>query len=147
MPVEFGLDFFPDMRPSEKSGQEYFAETLRIAQECEALGSSRIKIVDDRIDEFLRNRVGTHHGDPSAAGLAVNADADFHFVVGNIEGRLSDCGNSAARQRHTHLARHAIHGSAEVFQRGKVVSSFRCCTHHLFDDHGSGHAAPARAVR
>ena len=46
MPVEFGLDFFPDMRPSEKSGQEYFAETLRIAQECEALGSSRIKIVE-----------------------------------------------------------------------------------------------------
>lgn len=34
------------MRPSEKSGQEYFAETLRIAQECESLGSSRIKIVE-----------------------------------------------------------------------------------------------------
>jgi alkanesulfonate monooxygenase SsuD/methylene tetrahydromethanopterin reductase-like flavin-dependent oxidoreductase (luciferase family) len=46
MPVEFGLDFFPDMRPSEKSGQQYFAETLRIAQECEPLGSSRIKIVE-----------------------------------------------------------------------------------------------------
>ena len=46
MPVEFGLDFFPDMRPGEKSGQQYFAEALRIARECEQLGSSRIKIVE-----------------------------------------------------------------------------------------------------
>src|SRR5713226_8472124 len=46
MPVEFGLDFFPDMRPNEKSGAQYFAETLRIARECEDLGSRRIKIVE-----------------------------------------------------------------------------------------------------
>jgi alkanesulfonate monooxygenase SsuD/methylene tetrahydromethanopterin reductase-like flavin-dependent oxidoreductase (luciferase family) len=46
MPVDFGLDFFPDMRPSEKSGEQYFAETLRIARECEDLGSTRIKIVE-----------------------------------------------------------------------------------------------------
>src|SRR5579883_1055484 len=46
MPVEFGLDFFPDMRPSEKTGEQYFAEALRIARECEELGSSRIKIVE-----------------------------------------------------------------------------------------------------
>ena len=46
MPVEFGLDFFPDMRPNEKSGQQYFAETLEIARACEDLGSTRIKIVE-----------------------------------------------------------------------------------------------------
>ena len=46
MPVEFGLDFFPDMRPEEKSGEQYFAEALQIARECEALGSTRIKIVE-----------------------------------------------------------------------------------------------------
>src|SRR5712691_1332068 len=46
MPVEFGLDFFPDMRPNEKSGAQYFAETLRIGRECEDLGSTRIKIVE-----------------------------------------------------------------------------------------------------
>lgn len=46
MPLEFGLDFFPDLRPSEKSGQQYFAETLRIAKAGEELGSTRIKIVE-----------------------------------------------------------------------------------------------------
>jgi alkanesulfonate monooxygenase SsuD/methylene tetrahydromethanopterin reductase-like flavin-dependent oxidoreductase (luciferase family) len=46
MPVEFGLDFFPDARPSEKSGQQYFAETLQIAEACDELGSTRIKVVE-----------------------------------------------------------------------------------------------------
>src|SRR5436189_2912791 len=46
MPVDFGLDFFPDMRPNEKPGQQYFAEALRIAQAGEELGSSRIKMVE-----------------------------------------------------------------------------------------------------
>jgi alkanesulfonate monooxygenase SsuD/methylene tetrahydromethanopterin reductase-like flavin-dependent oxidoreductase (luciferase family) len=46
MPLEFGLDFFPDMRPNEKSGAEYYAEALRIVQAGEELGSTRVKTVE-----------------------------------------------------------------------------------------------------
>jgi alkanesulfonate monooxygenase SsuD/methylene tetrahydromethanopterin reductase-like flavin-dependent oxidoreductase (luciferase family) len=46
MPLEFGLDFFPDMRPHEKSPQQYFDEALHIAEACDSLGSSRVKIVE-----------------------------------------------------------------------------------------------------
>ncbi|HEU0168565.1 MAG TPA: LLM class flavin-dependent oxidoreductase, partial [Chloroflexota bacterium] len=46
MPVDFGLDFFPDMRPNEKSGAEYYAEALRVVQAGEELGSTRVKTVE-----------------------------------------------------------------------------------------------------
>lgn len=46
MPLQFGLDFFPDAGPAEKAPDHYFAETLRIARACEDLGSSRIKMVE-----------------------------------------------------------------------------------------------------
>jgi alkanesulfonate monooxygenase SsuD/methylene tetrahydromethanopterin reductase-like flavin-dependent oxidoreductase (luciferase family) len=46
MPLQFGLDFFPALRPREKSPQAYFDETLQIAEACDELGSSRVKIVE-----------------------------------------------------------------------------------------------------
>src|SRR5688572_25286647 len=46
MPLQFGLDFFPEMRPHEKSAQQYFDETLEIVQACDGLGSTRVKIVE-----------------------------------------------------------------------------------------------------
>jgi natural product biosynthesis luciferase-like monooxygenase protein len=46
MPLDFGLDFFPDMHPAEKSPERYFEETLQVAEACDDLGSSRVKIVE-----------------------------------------------------------------------------------------------------
>jgi alkanesulfonate monooxygenase SsuD/methylene tetrahydromethanopterin reductase-like flavin-dependent oxidoreductase (luciferase family) len=44
--MEFGVQFFPDVRPEEKSGMQYFAEALALAEESEPLGYTHIRIVE-----------------------------------------------------------------------------------------------------
>ena len=42
-----------------------------------------------------------------AAGLAMDADAELHLVVADVEGRLAGGRHGAAGQRHAHRARRA----------------------------------------
>src|SRR6476646_3688007 len=42
----FGVQFFPDVRPDEKSGEQYFQEALDLAEEADRLGFSHIRIVE-----------------------------------------------------------------------------------------------------
>jgi alkanesulfonate monooxygenase SsuD/methylene tetrahydromethanopterin reductase-like flavin-dependent oxidoreductase (luciferase family) len=44
--MQFGVQFFPDVRPEEKSAQDYFAESLAIAEEAERLGFTHARIVE-----------------------------------------------------------------------------------------------------
>jgi len=44
--MEFGVQFFPDVRPDQKSAAEYFSDALRLAEESEMLGFSHIRIVE-----------------------------------------------------------------------------------------------------
>src|SRR6266478_10047564 len=44
--VEFGVQFFPDVKPEEKSARDYFAESLEIAEEAEKLGFTHARIVE-----------------------------------------------------------------------------------------------------
>src|SRR5438093_7865669 len=44
--MEFGVQFFPDVRPEQKSAAEYFGDALRLAEESETLGFSHIRIVE-----------------------------------------------------------------------------------------------------
>src|SRR6185437_1793756 len=44
--MEFGVQFFPDVRPEEKSARDYFAESLDIAEEAEGLGFTHARIVE-----------------------------------------------------------------------------------------------------
>jgi len=44
--MEFGVQFFPDVKPEEKSAQEYFADCLDIAEEADRLGFTHIRIVE-----------------------------------------------------------------------------------------------------
>jgi hypothetical protein len=37
--MEFGVQFFPDIGPEEKSGHDYFREALDLAEEAEISGS------------------------------------------------------------------------------------------------------------
>src|ERR1041385_8829587 len=43
--MQFGVQFFPDVRPEEKSAETYFAEALDLAAEADRLGSGHIRIV------------------------------------------------------------------------------------------------------
>jgi alkanesulfonate monooxygenase SsuD/methylene tetrahydromethanopterin reductase-like flavin-dependent oxidoreductase (luciferase family) len=44
--MEFGVQFFPDVKPEQKSGAEYFHDALTLAEEAEQLGFTHIRIVE-----------------------------------------------------------------------------------------------------
>ncbi len=44
--MEFGLQFFPDVSPEEKSGQQYFNEALHLVSLCDELGYTHVRIVE-----------------------------------------------------------------------------------------------------
>src|SRR5439155_19572904 len=44
--MQFGVQFFPDVRPEEKSGEQYFQEALDLAEEADRLGFSHVRIVE-----------------------------------------------------------------------------------------------------
>lgn len=44
--MKFGVQFFPDVGPDEKSAQDYFTECLTVAEEAEHLGFSHARIVE-----------------------------------------------------------------------------------------------------
>src|ERR1700745_3466462 len=44
--MKFGVQFFPDVRPDQKSGAEYFRDALCLAEESDKLGFSHIRIVE-----------------------------------------------------------------------------------------------------
>jgi alkanesulfonate monooxygenase SsuD/methylene tetrahydromethanopterin reductase-like flavin-dependent oxidoreductase (luciferase family) len=44
--VRFGVQFFPDVRPEERSAETYFADALDLAEEADRLGYSHIRIVE-----------------------------------------------------------------------------------------------------
>ncbi|MEE2970664.1 MAG: LLM class flavin-dependent oxidoreductase [Pseudomonadota bacterium] len=44
--MEFGLQFFPDVAPEEKSGRDYFSEALRLVDLCDDYGYTHVRIVE-----------------------------------------------------------------------------------------------------
>src|SRR3989440_8795994 len=44
--MQFGVQFFPDVTPQQKSAEAYFQEALDLAEEADRLGYSHIRIVE-----------------------------------------------------------------------------------------------------
>lgn len=44
--MEFGVQFFPDVKPEQKPAQQYFAESLDIAERADQLGYTHVRIVE-----------------------------------------------------------------------------------------------------
>jgi len=44
--MQFGVQFFPDVRPEQKSGAEYFRNALELVEEAESFGFSHVRIVE-----------------------------------------------------------------------------------------------------
>ncbi len=44
--MEFGLQFFPDVKPEQKSAQQYFDEALHLVSLCDELGYSSVRTVE-----------------------------------------------------------------------------------------------------
>jgi alkanesulfonate monooxygenase SsuD/methylene tetrahydromethanopterin reductase-like flavin-dependent oxidoreductase (luciferase family) len=57
--MQFGVQFFPDVAPEQKSGAEYFAEALILAEQAERVGFTHIRIV-----EHYFHRYGGYSSNP-----------------------------------------------------------------------------------
>jgi alkanesulfonate monooxygenase SsuD/methylene tetrahydromethanopterin reductase-like flavin-dependent oxidoreductase (luciferase family) len=44
--MQFGVQFFPDVRPEQKSGADYFRDALDLVEEAESFGFSHVRIVE-----------------------------------------------------------------------------------------------------
>src|SRR5580704_12954060 len=44
--MQFGVQFFPDVKPEQKAGTEYFREALTLSEETDNLGFTHIRIVE-----------------------------------------------------------------------------------------------------
>lgn len=44
--MEFGIQFFPDVRPDQKSAAQYFEESLKLVDLCDPYGYSHVRIVE-----------------------------------------------------------------------------------------------------
>src|ERR1700719_2893624 len=50
--MQFGVQFFPSVSPEEKSAAAYFAESLAIAEESEALGFKHARTVEHYFERY-----------------------------------------------------------------------------------------------
>jgi alkanesulfonate monooxygenase SsuD/methylene tetrahydromethanopterin reductase-like flavin-dependent oxidoreductase (luciferase family) len=44
--MEFGIQFFPDVAPEQKSAADYFAESLRLVELCDSYGYTNVRTVE-----------------------------------------------------------------------------------------------------
>ena len=44
--MEFGMQFFPDVKTEQKSAAQYFDESLRLVEWCDGYGYSHVRIVE-----------------------------------------------------------------------------------------------------
>jgi len=44
--MEFGMSFFPDVRPEQKPAAQYFDEALRLVSHCDIYGYTHVRIVE-----------------------------------------------------------------------------------------------------
>jgi alkanesulfonate monooxygenase SsuD/methylene tetrahydromethanopterin reductase-like flavin-dependent oxidoreductase (luciferase family) len=50
--MEFGMQFFPDVRPDQKSAEQYFDESLRLVEYCDPYGYTHVRIVEHYFDSW-----------------------------------------------------------------------------------------------
>jgi alkanesulfonate monooxygenase SsuD/methylene tetrahydromethanopterin reductase-like flavin-dependent oxidoreductase (luciferase family) len=50
--MQFGVQFFPAVAPSEKSASDYFAESLAVAEEAEQLGFTQARTVEHYFERY-----------------------------------------------------------------------------------------------
>jgi alkanesulfonate monooxygenase SsuD/methylene tetrahydromethanopterin reductase-like flavin-dependent oxidoreductase (luciferase family) len=50
--MQFGVQFFPNFKPADKSAEEYFAQSLEVAEEAEMLGFSHARSVEHYFERY-----------------------------------------------------------------------------------------------
>src|SRR3954463_3462945 len=50
--MRFGINFFPSFLPEQKSGAQYFAECLNLAERADQLGFASVRIVEHHFKPY-----------------------------------------------------------------------------------------------
>ncbi|HEX3970873.1 MAG TPA: LLM class flavin-dependent oxidoreductase [Stellaceae bacterium] len=50
--MDFGMQFFPDVGPAQKSGQQYFSECLRLTELCDGGGWGHVRTVEHYFNAY-----------------------------------------------------------------------------------------------
>jgi len=50
--MRFGINFFPSFLPEQKSGAQYFAECLSLAERADQLGFASVRIVEHHFKPY-----------------------------------------------------------------------------------------------
>src|SRR5699024_7377514 len=101
---------------------------------------------DDRIRQAYGDRVRGLRFRPLGAALAVDADADLHPPVRQIERRAVAAGQRARPERDGHAARIARNASAQLSNGVQTVTALGGGTADLLDGDRGRHTPAARAV-
>ena len=56
--MEFGLQFFPDVSPEEKSAQQYWNESLDLTSLCDDLGYTHVRTVEHYFEPYGGYKIG-----------------------------------------------------------------------------------------
>ena len=83
-----------------------------------------VEVGENRLDQLLGDlvRLGERHA--VASRLTVDAHADLHHVLGQVEGRLAGRGHRAAGERHAHRAAGVVDLVGEGDDRREVAALF-----------------------
>lgn len=78
--MQFGLSFFPDSHPQDKSGQQYFKEALDLTEQADQLGYHHVRIV-----EHYEHAYGGYSSNPSIFLAAASQRAkNLRLVTGCV---------------------------------------------------------------
>jgi natural product biosynthesis luciferase-like monooxygenase protein len=78
--MKFGISFFPDSKPEQKSGQQYFEEALNLTEQADGLGFDHVRIV-----EHYEHAYGGYSSNPSIFLAAASQRAkNLRLVTGCV---------------------------------------------------------------
>jgi alkanesulfonate monooxygenase SsuD/methylene tetrahydromethanopterin reductase-like flavin-dependent oxidoreductase (luciferase family) len=78
--MEFGINFFPDVGPGVKSGQQYFRESLNLVETCDRLGFDHVRIVE----HYFRAYGGYSPNPVVFLSAAAQRSKRLHLITGAV---------------------------------------------------------------
>ena len=100
-----------------------------------------IEVREDRLHHLLDNLVRGPKLSAPNSWLAVDAHADFHLILAEIERGLSDLGDDARREGDAHGPHAGDRLVGEPLHLGEVFSGIGRCARDLVDEENPSHAA------
>src|SRR5690606_8316627 len=134
---------------------EFAVDDVQLDQRCSAHAVDEChnfitllegQVVEDRLGQHLGDLVRRADFHPLAARLAVNADADLHLVLAQLEGGFAGGRDDARGQGHAHTAYVRVDSLAQLGDLLQVVALLGGSAADLLGEDGAAHAAAACGV-